>query len=71
MNIATSKSVKPHSVEHACVAIGVSRATLYKLINRGVLRTYQVGRGRRISENAIRECVEALEAETVQGAVSQ
>lgn len=70
MNTATSKSVKPHTVEYACAAIGVSRATIYKLINRGALRTYRVGRGRRISDTAIRECVEGLEAETVQGAAS-
>jgi excisionase family DNA binding protein len=70
MNADTSKSVKPQSVEYACTAIGVSRATLYKLINRGVLRTYRVGRGRRVSDIAIRECVQALEAETAQVAAS-
>jgi excisionase family DNA binding protein len=71
MNSDTSKSLKkPQSVENACDKIGVSRATLYKLINRGVLRTYRVGRGRRVTNEAIIDCVKALEAETAQGAVS-
>jgi excisionase family DNA binding protein len=70
MNTDTSKSVKPQSVEYACAAIGVSRATLYDLINSGRLRSYRIGRARRISSDAISDCIKALEAETAQGAAS-
>jgi excisionase family DNA binding protein len=68
MTISTrSNSPKPQSVDYACEKIGISRPTLYDLINSGKLRTYRVGRARRVSDEAIRECVATLEAETAQG----
>jgi excisionase family DNA binding protein len=71
MTSDTDKSVKkPQSVEYACDKIGISRATLYDLINSGKLRTYKVGRARRVSDEAITDCVKVLEAETRQAAAS-
>jgi excisionase family DNA binding protein len=70
MGTDTSKSVKPQSIEFACVAIGVSRATLYDLINSGRLRSYRIGRARRVSSDAISDCIKALEAATAQGTLS-
>jgi excisionase family DNA binding protein len=72
MSSDAGKSVKnPQSVEYACAKIGISRATLYGLINSGKLRSYKVGRARRVSDEAITDCVKALEADTAQGAVPQ
>ena len=70
MGTDTSKSLKPQSVEYACAAIGVSRATLYNLINSGKLRSYCVGRARRVSDDAISDCIKGLEAATAQGAAA-
>jgi excisionase family DNA binding protein len=70
MGTDTSKSVKPQSVAYACDKIGVSRATLYGLINSGKLRSYCVGRARRVSDDAITDCIKGLEAATAQGATS-
>jgi excisionase family DNA binding protein len=64
MTNTPSNSPKPQSVEYACMKIGISRPTLYDLMNSGKLRTYKVGRARRISDEAIRACVALLEAET-------
>ncbi len=50
------------SLRAAAALIGVSLPTLYVLINRGVLRTYHVGRAHRVSENAVRECIALLES---------
>ena len=38
--------------------------TLYRLISEGKLRSYHVGRAHRVSEDAVRDCVAALEQET-------
>ncbi len=43
-------------VNEACIAIGISRSTFYKLVDAGKLRTTKVG-GRRV---VLRENLEAL-----------
>jgi len=70
MSSTRSNSPKPQTVEYACARIGISRPTLYDLISSGKLRSYKVGRARRVSDEAIMDCVKLLEAETAQGAVS-
>jgi excisionase family DNA binding protein len=70
MTNTPSNSPKPQSVEYACMKIGISRPTLYDLMSRGKLKTYKIGRARRISDEAIHACVALLEAETAQGAAS-
>jgi excisionase family DNA binding protein len=57
-------TVKPPSLRYAARAIGVSIPTLYRLISEGKLRSYHVGRAHRVSEDAIRDCVAALERES-------
>jgi excisionase family DNA binding protein len=59
-----SSSPKPQSVDYACSKIGISRPTLYDLINSGKLRTYRVGRARRVSDDAISDCIKTLESDT-------
>jgi excisionase family DNA binding protein len=55
---------QPPSLRYAARTIGVSMPTLYRLISEGKLRSYHVGRAHRVSEDAIRECVTALEHES-------
>jgi excisionase family DNA binding protein len=62
---------KPHTIAYACQKLGVSKPSIYDLIRAGKLRTYKVGdRGRRVSDEAISDCIRLLEAETAQGSVS-
>jgi excisionase family DNA binding protein len=55
---------QPPSLRYAARTIGVSMPTLYRLISEGKLRSYHVGRAHRVSEDAVRDCVAALEQET-------
>jgi excisionase family DNA binding protein len=66
-----SSSPKPHSIAYACEQIGVSKPTIYALMRAKKLRTYLVGdRGRRVSDEAISDCIRLLEAEAAQGSAS-
>jgi excisionase family DNA binding protein len=57
---------KPGSLKRAAERIGVSLPTLYELIAAGKLRTYHVGRAHRVTDEAVAECIAALEAESTQ-----
>lgn len=57
----------PASLRAAAVRIGVSLPTLYKLIGRGKLRTYHIGRAHRVSAEAVRDCIALLEQESCAG----
>lgn len=52
------------SIPETCELMGVSRQTVYDLINAGLLRSYTIGRRRFCSRDAILDCVKAREAET-------
>jgi excisionase family DNA binding protein len=62
--MSRQKAAAPASLRAAAVRIGVSLPTLYKLIGRGKLRTYHVGRAHRVSEEAVRDCIVLLEQES-------
>jgi excisionase family DNA binding protein len=49
---------------YAAAKLGVRLPTAYKLAHEGRLRTYQIGRARRCTEEAISDCIRRLEAET-------
>lgn len=57
-------TTKPNSVGRAAARLGLSRPSIYRLIAEGKLRSYCVGRGRRITDEAVDECIELLERET-------
>ena len=59
-----NEPAKPGSLKRAGERIGVSLPTCYKLMREGKLRTYRVGRARRVTDAAIEECIAALEAES-------
>ncbi len=63
-------SRKPFTVAYGCARLGISVPTFYDLVNSGKLRTYKIGRARRVSEDALNDCIKLLEAETAQGAAS-
>jgi excisionase family DNA binding protein len=51
-----------YSIPEAMTALRISRATIYELINDGMLRTYRIGRRRFCTHDAIVECQKSLEA---------
>jgi excisionase family DNA binding protein len=63
-------SPKPFSVAYGCAQLGISVPTFYGLVNSGRLRTYKIGRARRVSDQAISDCIKLLESETAQGPAS-
>jgi excisionase family DNA binding protein len=60
-------SPKPFSVAYGCARLGISVPIFYDLVKSGKLRTYKVGRARRVSDEAISDCIKLLEAETACG----
>lgn len=50
------------TAEDAGRMLGVSRSTVFLLLQRGVLRGVRIGRSRRFSRREIEELVERLEA---------
>lgn len=50
------------TLEDAADQLSVSRSTVYKLINDGVLRSVKVGKRRMVPTDALPECIEALAA---------
>jgi excisionase family DNA binding protein len=50
------------SPEGAAQLLGVSRSTIYKLAQQGLLRGVRVGRARRFSRQELESLVERLEA---------
>lgn len=66
MSKSKASAPKPGTIQHAAARIGVSIPTVYKLIHQGRLRTFKIGRARRVTEEAIGECVAALEAQSAQ-----
>ena len=63
-------SPKPFTVAYGCARLGISVPTFYDLVNSGKLRTYKIGRARRVSDEAISDCIKLLECETAQAATS-
>ena len=55
---------RPNSMLHAAKRIAVSIPTTYRLIAEGKLRTYKIGRARRVTDAAIDVCIATLERET-------
>jgi excisionase family DNA binding protein len=55
---------KTGSLRHAAARLGCSIPTVYQLIAAGKLRSYRIGRARRVSDDAIRDCVDLLERES-------
>ena len=50
------------TVEEAAELLGLSRAQLYRLIDRGDLKSVTIGRSRRITRNQLDQFIEVLEA---------
>ncbi|HSW95188.1 MAG TPA: helix-turn-helix domain-containing protein [Patescibacteria group bacterium] len=50
-------------VEEAAEALGISRAKAFQLCASGELRSFTVGRSRRITPDAIKELIKTREAE--------
>jgi excisionase family DNA binding protein len=61
--MAVSEKTVSHSIPEACSALGISRQTLYDLINAGELRSYNVGRRRFVSHQAILDLIKRKETE--------
>ncbi len=55
-----------HTIDDALDALRVSRATLYREIQAGRIRTYKIGTRRYISDVALRDYVADREAEAIQ-----
>jgi excisionase family DNA binding protein len=51
------------SVNEVCAYLGVSRDTVYRLINAGLLRSLKVQGARRIRRDVLEEYVRGLESE--------
>jgi excisionase family DNA binding protein len=51
-----------YTVEDAAQKLSVSRATLYKEIKRGAIKTVKIGRSARVSEGELANYVKSLEA---------
>ena len=49
---------------YAAAKLGISLPSTYRLAREGRLRTYQIGRARRCTDEAISDCIRTLEAET-------
>lgn len=54
-----------YTMNEAMGALRTSRATIYKLINSGTLRTYRVGKRRYCTHDALVECQQNLEIKTI------
>jgi excisionase family DNA binding protein len=48
-------------VDEVCEQMSLSRSTVYKLIREGHLRTVKFGRSRRVTDDAITECIAKME----------
>jgi excisionase family DNA binding protein len=52
-----------YRVDDVAQQLRLGRATVYRLIARGVLPTVKIGRSRRVAEEDLRAFIEALRAE--------
>lgn len=59
--------LRPGTMAYAASKLGVSLPTVYRLVRDGRLRTYRIGRAQRCTDEAIRDCIARLEAETRTG----
>ena len=50
------------TVTEVCAALGLSRPTVYVLIDSGDLKSLKIGRSRRISTRALQEFIDARES---------
>jgi excisionase family DNA binding protein len=55
--VATDEPLRLLTVEQACRRLQISRAVLYGLLNSGALRSFHIGRCRRIPVEALDELV--------------
>jgi len=53
MNLKANDLPGDLSINEACSILGVTPPTIYKLLNRGELAGYKVGRSRRITRESI------------------
>ncbi|OKA13296.1 hypothetical protein BS618_19765 [Rhodococcus erythropolis] len=51
-----------HAIPAVQVRLCVGRTKVFKLIESGELRSVKIGKSRRVSESALREYIEGLEA---------
>ncbi|MBL8248158.1 MAG: helix-turn-helix domain-containing protein [Candidatus Competibacter sp.] len=63
-NNLSNVSPLAYDIPSACIALGLSRQTVYDLMNSGKLRSYSEGRRRFISVQAITDYIVAREAES-------
>jgi excisionase family DNA binding protein len=54
-----------YSIREVESAVGISHSTAYQLIGSGELKTFQIGRRRLVSADALREFIQAREAQGV------
>ena len=59
-----SDGTRLYSPASAAAYLDVGRATIYRLMNEGVLRSIKVGRSRRFTQEALDDLVRLLEAES-------
>ncbi|RLW63588.1 MAG: hypothetical protein B6D73_15220 [gamma proteobacterium symbiont of Stewartia floridana] len=52
-----------YSINEMMSTLGISRGTLYDLINDGLLRTYKIGKRRFCTHEALLECQHKLESD--------
>lgn len=64
MTTKANSPAKPCSLSNAAARLGCSLPTVYELIGAGTLRSYHIGRAHRVSEEAITDCIRALEAQS-------
>jgi excisionase family DNA binding protein len=58
------RSAPPYgTIAYAAHRLGLSRPTIYRLIDSGHLATYKIGRAHRTTDAAIDKCVERLMSE--------
>nr|WP_081377563.1 excisionase family DNA-binding protein [Rhodococcus qingshengii] len=60
--VVTTPATQMHAIPAVQVRLCVGRTKVFKLIESGELRSVKIGKSRRVSESALREYIEGLEA---------
>lgn len=60
--LAKKVNAQLHPVENVMARLGVGRSTVFGLMASGELRSVKVGRRRLVSESALTDFIEALDA---------
>lgn len=61
-DLSASLNAKLNTVDETFLRLRISRATLYRLIDSGALRTVTIGRRRLVSEQAIVDYIASLDS---------